>query len=118
MLIEKELNNVKWLRDDKLRIKIVNIDKASIITVLLDNYNICFKMMMFEFMNTLFYETGIRITTERNEFNQVVFKVDNSSQMVLCKYIVSFIREWNIKVSESTVANSDIITDEIWYSQK
>lgn len=116
MLIEKEIDNVKWLRADNLRIKIVNIDRISIITVLLDNYNICFKMMMFEFMNALLDETGIRISTERNEFNQVVFKVDNSSQMAFAKYIVSFVREWNIKVSESTVADSDIINDEVWYS--
>lgn len=116
MLIEKELDNVKWFRADNVRIKVVSIDKISTVTVLIDNYNICFKMMMFEFLNALLDETGIRISTERNEFNQVVFKVDNSSQMALAKYIVNFIREWNIKVSDSTVADADMISDEVWYS--
>lgn len=116
VLIENELNNAKWLRDDNLRIKMVNTDRTSIITVMLENYNICFKMMMFEFMSSLYDETGIKITTERNGLNQIVFKSDNFNHMVLASYIVSFVREWNIKVTESTFTNSDIITDEIWYS--
>lgn len=117
MLIEKELDNVKWFKDDELRIKIVNIDNISIITVLLDNYNICFKMMMFEFINSILNEKGINIAAERNSYKQVVFKVDISNYMVAVEYIVSFVREWNIRVSESTVDNSDIITDENWYNE-
>ncbi len=62
-------------------------------------------------------EKGINVVSERNSFKQVVFKVDVSNYMIVVEYIVRFVSEWNIRVSESTVDSDDIITVENWYNE-
>ena len=42
--------------------------------------------------------------------------VDSKHVSDLINYIELFISEWKIKISESTVSASDVISDELWYS--
>lgn len=117
MQTEKEIDNIKWFREKDLRIKVAKIDDFSMITVMLENYNICFKMMMFEFINTLSNETKITLKTDRSELNQIVFKADQFNQKTLMRFISDFIIKWNIQITKETVSQSDFITDEVWYSE-
>lgn len=115
LVLENESNNIKWFKENDLRIKIKNIGEESIITVLLGKYNICFKLIMFEFINSLKEDKIIDISIVKNSYNQRVFVVDSKNDIQVAKYIIGFAREWDIKISKDTVSESDVIYDEIWY---
>jgi len=116
MVLERENGNTKWFRKDGLRIKQINEGEETQISVMLDGYNICFKLMMFEFLSHIKEDLALDIKLVKTWNNQRVFMVDIKYVSDLINYIVSFIDEWNIKISENTVSISDIISDELWYS--
>ena len=51
MHLEKENGNTKWFKNDELKIKLVNRGTESDVFVTLKRYNLCFKLMMFDFVN-------------------------------------------------------------------
>lgn len=50
MNLEKSDGNIKWYRENELRIKIKNIGKESEVWDKLDGYNICLKLIMLDFV--------------------------------------------------------------------
>ena len=115
MVLEKEKENIKWFRNSNLKIKQINEGQDTQVAVLLDGYNICFKLMMFEFLNHVKEDLALDIKIARMWSNQRVFMVDTKNASDLVNYIVFFIDEWNIRISENTVSASDVISDELWY---
>lgn len=115
MVLEKEKENIKWFRKDGLKIKQISEGQDTQVAVLLDGYNICFKLIMFEFLNHIKEDLALDIKINKMWNNQRVFMVDTKYASDLVNYIVFFIDEWNIRISENTVSMSDIILDELWY---
>lgn len=115
MNIEKSNKNTKWFKNNGLKIKLKNKGDESEVWVTLDKYNICFKLLMFDFMDQLKEELMLDIAVNKVLGNQRIFIVNSKHDVELVNYIERFINEWNIKISKNTVSNSDIIPDEIWY---
>lgn len=117
MILEKKHNNIQWFKKDKLRIRVQNEGKQSIISVLLDGYNICFKLMMFDFVDRVKKDLLIDVRIEKLWDRQRVFTTDSKYEMDLINYLETFINEWNIKINTATVSDSDIISEELWYQK-
>lgn len=117
MIVEKEQNNTKWLKEDSLKIRVKKEGEKSTVAVILDGYNICFKLIMFEFIDYTKEELSLDVSVTRHWNNQRVFIIDSKDSLTLASYISQFIKEWDIKVSENTVSDADIISDELWYGQ-
>lgn len=115
MRIEKSNQNTKWFKKDGLRIKIKNKGDISEIWITLDKYNICFKLLMFDFIQQLKEEMMLDITADRVLGNQRIFVINSNYDMEIVNYIEIFINEWNIRISKNTDSDADIIPDEIWY---
>lgn len=115
MVLEKEKNNIKWFRNNSLKIKQINEGEYTNIAVLLDGYNICFKLMIFEILDHIKRDLDLDVKIIRILNNQRSFVVDTKNASALVNYVVLFIDEWDIKISESNVSMSDIISDELWY---
>jgi hypothetical protein len=116
MDLERKKGNTKWFRKDNLRIKQINEGEETKVSVILDGYNICFKLMMFDFISHIKEDLLLEVKIIKIWNNQRVFLINTKYALDLIKYIVSFIDEWNIKISENTVSASDIISNELWYS--
>lgn len=117
MILEKEENNIMWLKEDNLKIRVKKDKEKSTIAVILDEYNICFKLMMFEFIRHVKEELAVDVSVSRKWMYQRVFIVDSEDSSTLVNYITTFIKEWDIRISENTVSSNDIISDELWYGQ-
>lgn len=117
MVVEKEQNNTKWLKEDSLKIKVKEEGEKSTVAVILDGYNICFKLIMFEFIDYTKDELSLDVSVTRHWNNQRVFIIDSKDSLTLVSYISKFIKEWDIKISKNTVSDADIISDELWYGQ-
>lgn len=117
MVVEKEQNNTKWLKEGSLKIKVKEEGEKSTVAVILDGYNICFKLIMFEFIDYTKDELSLDVSVTRHWNNQRVFIIDSKNSLTLVSYISKFIKEWDIKISENTVSDADIISDELWYGQ-
>lgn len=116
MDLEREKEETKWFRKDGLRIKQTSEGKQTLVSVILDGYNICFKLMLFDFLDHIKEDLALDVKIEKIWNEQRVFVVDSKYVSDLINYIELFIDEWNIKISESTVSASDVISDELWYS--
>ncbi len=116
MDLEREKEETKWFRKDGLRIKQTSEGKQKLVLVTLDGYNICFKLLLFDFLDHIKEDLALDIKIEKIWNQQRVFVVDSKYVSDLINYIELFINEWNIKISESTISVSDIISDELWYS--
>ena len=115
MRIEKSNQDTKWFKKEGLKIKIKNKGDKSEIWVTLDKYNICLKLLMFDFIKQLKEEMMLDITVDKMLGNQRIFVINSNYDMEIMNYIERFIDEWNIGISKNTVSDSDIIPDEIWY---
>lgn len=116
MNLEREEEGTKWFRKDGLRIKQISEGTQTIVSVILDGYNICFKLMLFDFLDHIKEDLFIDVKIIKIWKNQRAFVIDSKYVSDLIEYIELFINEWNIKITESTVSASDVISDELWYS--
>ncbi len=116
MELEREKEETKWFRKDGLRIKQASEGEQTLVSVILDGYNICFKLMLFDFLDHIKEDLALDVKIKKIWNEQRVFVVDSKYASDLINYIELFIGEWNIKISESTVSASDVISDELWYS--
>ena len=109
MRIEKSNQNTKWLKKDGLKIKIKNRGETSEIWVTSDKYNICLKLLMFDFVKQLKEEMMLDITVDRVLGNQRIFVINSNYDMEIVNYIEGFIDEWNIRISKNSISDVDII---------
>jgi len=116
MDLEREKEQTKWFKKDDLRIKQTREGKQTLVSVILDKYNICFKLILFDFLDYIKEDLALDVKIEKIWNKQRVFVVDTKYVSDLINYIELFIDERNIKISESTVSASDIISDELWYN--
>lgn len=115
MDLEKETEKIRWYRNGGLRIKqIINEEDAQIL-VSIDGYNVCFKLMMFDFVIHAKEDLALDVKIEKIDNSQRIFRVNARNATELVSYIDSFISEWNIKISPNTVSVSDTISDDSWY---
>ena len=117
MELEKENGKVKWFIKDKLKVKVINNGEKSEVLVMLSNYNICFKLIMFDFIEQIKNDLMIDILTKKISNGQRTFVVDTENSAELVNYIPFFVDEWGIKISPNTVSGSDIISMEKWYEE-
>lgn len=115
MNLEKKHGNIKWFKKNKLRIKLKEQGEKTEVWVVLEGYNICFKLMMFNFIEQLKDELMLDVSIKKVLNNQRIFIVESVNALELVNYICSFIDEWNIKITKNTVSDSDIISDRSWY---
>lgn len=115
MNLEKVNGNIKWFRKGKLKIKLKDVGKKSEVWVILDGYNICFKLIMFDFVERIKEDLMLNVSIERVWNNQRAFIINSDHALELINYILEFIYEWNIKVSENTISDFDFIPDDLWY---
>lgn len=115
MNLEKDDGSIKWFRKNELRIKLKNLGEESEVWVTLDGYNICLKLIMFDFVERIKDDLMLDISIKKILNKQRVFMIDSNHVLELVNYISKFIDEWNIKISANTVSNSDVIPNELWY---
>jgi len=118
MDLEKTNGNTKWFKKNNLRIMLKSEGKESIIAVILDGYNICLKLMMFDFAERVKEELLLDIQIKKLWNNQRVFTINSNEALSLVNYIPKFISEWNLKISKNTVSDVDAISDDIWYRKE
>jgi hypothetical protein len=114
MHLEKENGNVKWFKLDSIRIRLCN-DEQAFVAVTFDSYNLCFKLMMFDFLERIKEDIQLEVKITKKWNNQRVFVVNPDNALEFISYLSLFISEWKIKPTEETVSDKDIISDEIWY---
>lgn len=115
MDLEKEEGIIQWYKKNNLKIRVQNNGTHCTVAVTLDGYNICFKLLMFEFVDRVRDNLASDIRIERIWDSQRSFIVDSKYVRELINYIPKFINEWNLKISKDTVSEADIISDELWY---
>lgn len=115
MNLEKYNGNIRWYKEKELRIKLKNLGTESEVWVTLDRYNICLKLMMFDFVEQIKDDLMLDISIKKVLNKQRVFMIDSAHALELANYILEFVNEWKITTSTNTVSDSDIIPDEIWY---
>lgn len=115
MNLEKYNGNIRWYKEKELRIKLKNLGTESEVWVTLDRYNICLKLMMFDFVEQIKDDLMLDISIKKVLNKQRVFMIDPAHALELASYILEFVNEWKITTSAKTVSDSDIIPDEIWY---
>lgn len=115
MNLEKDDGKIRWYKEKELRIKLKNLGTESEVWVTLNGYNICLKLMMFDFVERIKDDLMPDISIKRVLHKQRVFMIDSDHALELANHILEFVNEWNIKISANTVSNSDIIPDELWY---
>jgi hypothetical protein len=115
MNLEKINGNIKWYRENKLKIKLKDMGEESEIWVMLDGYNICFKLIMFDFVERIKEDLMLNVSIKKVWNNQRVFVINSGHALELVNYILEFINEWDIKVSTNTISDSDFIPDNLWY---
>ncbi len=115
MYLEKEKENIKWFKENELRIKLKNLGEESEIWVTLNKYNISLKLIMFDFVLQVKRDLTLDISIKKVLDRQRVFIINSSYALELVDYISEFISEWNIKDTLDTVSESDIILNEFWY---
>ena len=99
MDLEKENGNIKWFKKNELRIRLKNKGEKSIVCVMLDGYNICFKLMLFDFVEQIKEELMLDISIIKIWNNQRAFIIDSNHVLELINYIPVFVNVWNIKIS-------------------
>jgi|GEM_PF-1231316 hypothetical protein len=115
MHLEKENGNTKWFKNDELKIKLVNRGTESDVFVTLKRYNLCFKLMMFDFVNHVKDDLLLDVSVRKTFNGQRAFVIPSDYALELVNYIPAFVNEWNIKISPTTVSQADAITEEVWY---
>lgn len=115
MRLEKENGNTKWFKNDELKIKLVNRGTESDVFVTLKRYNLCFKLMMFDFVNHVKDDLLLDVSVRKTFNGQRAFVIPSDYALELVNYIPAFVNEWNIKISPTTVSQADAITEEVWY---
>lgn len=93
MNLEKSDGNIKWYRENELRIKIKNIGKESEVWDKLDGYNICLKLIMLDFVEWIKDDLMLDISTKKVLDKQRVFMIDLDHVLELIKYISEFISD-------------------------
>lgn len=117
MDLEKQEGAIKWFKKDNLKIRLKKEGESSVVSVMLDGYNICFDLMMYDFIDRIKEALLINIQIKKIWDNRHVIIVDSNDAMILMDYIAEFVDEWNIKISENTVSDADIISSKLWYRQ-
>ena len=118
MDLEKENTNIKWFKTNGLRIRIKKEEGGkSLISVALDGFNICLKLAMYDFIDRIKEDLSLDVTMSKSWNSQRVLIVDTNNATELVDYISLFVKEWNIRISATTVSDSDIIADEKWYGE-
>lgn len=118
MYLEKKNGNVKWFRENELRVKLKNLGEESEIWVTLNKYNISLKLIMFDFVAQVKRDLMLDVSIKKVLGKQRVFVINSSNALELVDYILEFISEWNIETSADTISESDIISNQLWYEGK
>ncbi|MBO1580117.1 hypothetical protein [Bacillus sp. XF8] len=113
MIEEKKNQNIRWYVDNNLRIRIQEIsDGKAGLWVTLDKRNICFTMIMYDFMDWCEREISINLEVDKSWNNHRGFIIESSDQVIVISEIKRFITEFNIKPNE----NADQFLDAEWYA--
>ena len=115
MNLEREDKTIKWYKEDGIKIRLKDDGEKAIVSTTLDGFNICLKLIMFDFLDRAKEDLLIDVVIGICWNNQKAFVVNSEDSMALVNYIPAFIKEWNIKISKDTVSNSDIIAEDVWY---
>lgn len=111
----KKVKNVMWFQKNNLKIKLQNGKEKSEVWVTLNGYNICLKLMMFDFIEQLKHELMLDVFVKKGFHGQRSFIIDAENALELVEYIPIFIDRWNINITSNTFSDSDIISNKIWY---
>ena len=117
MDLEKKLKQNEWYKNNNIRIRLIDDGDKSIVAVNLDGYNICSKLIMFDFIMRIKDELLLNVGIEKIWNDQRVFTIDSNNAMELINYIPVFVAEWGIEINENTISDEDTVSDEIWYGE-
>lgn len=114
MIKERKGKNMQWFVEDnlKIRLKIIN-EKQVCFWVMKDNKNICFIMIMNDFMDWCEHNLGMQISVDKNWNNHRGFVVDIQDQMIVPNEVQRFVTEFSIEPS----GNSENFLYDEWYSE-
>ena len=115
MDLEKKTENNKWYKSNNIRIRLIDGGDKSIVAVNFYGYNICLKLLMFDFVTRIKDELLLNVGVETIWNDQRVLTIDSNNVMELIDYIPVFVAKWDIEINESTISDGDAIPDEIWY---
>lgn len=113
MIEEKKNNGNIWFADNDLKIKLRNINEFEwLFLVSINDKNVCFAMLMRDFINWCANEVGISVTPDRSWSNRRGFKTTETNLEILTQEIKRFVEEYNVTPSEQA---EDFLEEE-WYS--
>jgi len=114
MINEKRIGNIRWLSEDNLKIRIAELsDRKSAIWITIDNSNIVFSMIMWDFVDWCEREVNLKIEFKKNLWkNQECFIVEKKDELILLGETRFFIKEMNFTPSERNY----VFSDDEWYS--
>ena len=115
MYLEKENRNTKWFKQDELKIKLVNRGTESDVFAALKGYNLCFKLVLFDFVKHVKEDLLLDVLIRKTVNGQKAFMIPSDYALELVNYIPAFVKEWNIKINPATVFQADALTEEVWY---
>ena len=76
MNLEKYNGNIRWYKEKELRIKLKNLRTESEVWVTLDRYNICLKLMMFDFVEQIKDDLMLDVSIKKVLNKQRVFIIE------------------------------------------
>lgn len=116
MKLVKRHGDIQWFEEDNLKIRLEDMKDQSLVSITLNDYNICRKLMLFDFIDAIKDDLLLDIQTKIIWNTQQAFVTDKNDALELIYYIPKFIDEWNIKTDKGgTVSDSDYISPELWY---
>ena len=115
MDLEKKTEGNEWYKSNNTRMRLIYDGDKAIVAVNFDGYNICFKLMMFDFIKRIKDELLLDVGVEKIWNDQRAFIIDSKNSMELINFIPVFVAKWDIKINENTFSDEDAISDKIWY---
>lgn len=115
-IVYKEFENIKWLRKDRFRFRLEYCSDDVNLFVMLGNYNICLTLMMYDFVDRIKEDILLDVMAKKSKNNQAFFCSKINEYKELINYIRDFVDEWDISIDKNMFSNTDIISDDIWYS--
>lgn len=111
---EKKENSICWLKHNSLKFRIKEINKElSIIWVACNFKNLCFSLIMYDFLRRCEEELYINMDVDTTWNGHRGFKVKNSEIDIILEELMQFVMEWEIETNEK----ADEFSKEEWYSQ-
>ena len=117
--LEKEFNEKSWYVFENIRFRIKKIESGFIVWILVKNYNICKRLLFYDFIDRLTFDKVTAIIDDNSWNGRLGYKIINEKgyETVIINYILEFLIEFR-DIIENTCTFDEYVSDEEWYDLK